>query len=338
MLEQCPKFTGTTTEFAEEGTRRHEWLKAYVTAKMLGRECDIDHDDSDAIQWAGDYILLHAPTSNHSLHIEQKRQWMDGNFNEREGTPDYVCGNHIFDFKWRERDYLAQMADYSQIVFSEGFSECHIHVLFGNIKRVEKYQLNQADAENIVEQILDRLEDPNAQPSACDYCGWCANRLKCPALLKPVLDIVKHREGASDEDRAAFESWLTSGASTSQITDAKTMGMVLRVARIVSDFVDAAEYQAREMAVKQGVIPEGFKLQERKGSRYIASVTEAFNKVGITQEEFLKLCDIKFSDLVDYYMQTDSLSKSTAEKEMERKLGETVQRKPNSVSLVKIKS
>lgn len=341
MLAQCPKFVGTTTEFAEEGARRHEWLKAYVTAKMLGKDTSqtyIDHEDAEAIQWAGDYILLHAPISDHSLHIERKRQWMDGNFNEREGTPDYICGNHLFDFKWRRRDYTAQMADYAQVVFNEGFSECHIHILFGNDKNAEQYELNQADAEYTVANILDAAEDQNAQPSACDYCGWCANRLKCPALIKPVLEIVKHRDGATEEDRKAFESWLASGAHTSDIIDAKTMGVVLRVARVVSDFADAAEYQAKEMAMKQGVIPEGFKLQEKKGNRYVTSVTEAFGKVGIPQEDFLNLCDVKFSALAEYNATTNGLSKSSAEKEMERKLGETVQRKPNSVSLVKIKS
>lgn len=338
MLAQCPKFVGTGGDFAEEGTRRHEWLKAYVTAKMLGKECDIDHEDAEAIQWAGDYILLHAPTSDHSLHIEQKRQWMDGNFNEREGTPDYVCGNHIFDFKWRRRDYTAQMADYAQVVFNEGFDECHVHILFGNDKFVERLDFDEPTAATIVERILEKADSENTHPSACDYCGWCANRLKCSALLKPALDIVKHREGATDEDRQAFETWLTSGAHTSDIIDAKTMGVVLRVARVVSDFADAAEYQAKEMAIKQGVIPEGFKLQEKKGNRYITSVTEAFSKSGIPQDEFLKLCDVKFSGLVEYNQRTNDISKVSSEKEMERKLGETIQRKPNSVSLVKIKS
>ena len=338
MLAQCPKFVGTGGDFAEEGTERHEWLKGYVAAKLLGEPFDIDHEEAEAIQWAGDYIVLHAPYGEHSMHIEEKRQWMDGNFNEREGTPDYICGNHLFDFKWRRRDYLAQMADYAQLVFNEGFSECHVHILFGAEKKAETFTLTPGEAESIVGKILDAAEDPNAQPSACDYCGWCANRLKCSALLKPALGIVKHREGATDEDRAAFESWLTSGAHTSDIIDAKTMGVVLRVARIVSDFADAAEYQAKEMALKQGTVPEGFKLQEKKGNRFITSVTEAFSKSGIPQDEFLKLCDVKFSGLVEYNMQANDVSKVSSEKEMERKLGETVQRKPNTVSLVAVKN
>lgn len=354
MLAQCPRFeSGDVSEFAEQGSVRHEALAACLESfRVLGatEQCKaqvdavlelIDSDeDREAILWAAEYIQLHAPTYDYPLVIEQKATWTGPDFSERTGTPDFICGPVMFDFKWRRRDYTAQMADYACHIFdtmpSMGFiSPVTVHILYGAEKRAEIIKFTSLeDCLRIVGEILERAENPASDPTPCDYCGWCARRLTCPALLKPVAEVIKHREGVTERDRELFTAWLESGAHTTTINDADTMGVVLRIARVVADFSEAAEHMAKEMLIKQGIVPTGFKRQERRGNRYISSVTAAFGKCGLPQDEFLKACDIKFSALVELHQALNGLKKPAAEREMEARLGDIVQRKAPSVSLV----
>lgn len=343
MLAQCPRFqSGDASEFAEQGTVRHQ-----VLASMVGGNKDVTEDevlslldsdeDREAVLWARDYIQLHTPTG-FPLVIEKKAEWTGPSFEMRTGTPDFVAGPVLFDFKWRRRDYTAQMADYACRVFEAGADRVQVHILFGSEKRAEIIHFDCIeDCLRIVGEILERAEDPNAQPTPCDYCGWCARRLVCPALLKPALEVIKHREGLAERDKELFTAWLESGAHTTTISDADTMGVVLRVARVVADFCEAAEHMAKEMALKAGQVPTGFKIQERKGNRYVSSVLAAFGKAGLPQEEFLKACTVKLSDLVDLHQTINGLKKAAAEREMEARLGDIVQRKAPSVSLVAVK-
>ena len=112
------------------------------------------------------------------------------------------------------------------------------------------------------------------------------------------------------------------------------MGQALKIARQIFGWVEAIEHHAKEMAVKQGIIPAGFKIQNRKGNRAISSVIDAFARAGLPQEEFLALCDIKFSSLVEKTMEINGMKKAQAERTVEEKLGEIIQRKAHSLSLV----
>jgi hypothetical protein len=91
---------------------------------------------------------------------------------------------------------------------------------------------------------------------------------------------------------------------------------------------------AKEMAVKQGIVPEGFKLQSRQGNRFVSSVAAAFPLVGMPQETFLGACEIKLTKLTEAYAAFAGMKKAPAEREICNKLGDVVQRKPATMSLV----
>lgn len=327
-LAQCPKFeSGGTSDFAEAGTARHHALSAMLMNNDESLAFALpDESERDAVIWAADYIRLKAPTTDYPLRCEEKREWTGPDFSDREGTPDVTCGNHIFDLKWRRRDYTAQMADYALAVMEHVcFESVTIHILYGAFKQIEVIQLDYATASRIVLDILTRANDPKSEPNPCDYCGWCAKRLTCNALLNRVNTVVENRE-----------DWRLASYHSSEILTAEEMGKALRLAKALGAWCEAVEHHAREMA-RNGIVPEGFKVQERKGNRFIASITEAYSRSGLSQEDFIAACEIKFSSLVELYAAQNGLKKAAAEREMERKLGEVVQRKNSTVSLVSVK-
>lgn len=325
-LAQCPKFeSGGSSEFADAGTVRHHALSAILTGDE-SRSFDLAEDERDGVRWAADYIELHAPTTDHPLICERKREWTGPDFSDREGTPDVTCGNHIFDLKWRRRDYDAQMADYALAVMEEGgFESVTVHIMYAAFRQIDVIHFGLASASRIVLDILIKANDPNAEATPCDYCGWCAKRLTCSALLERANTVAEHRD-----------DWGLASYHSSEILTAEEMGKALRLAKALGKWCESVEHHARELA-RNGIIAEGFKIQERKGNRFIASIMDAYSKAGIEQSDFLSACEIKFSSLVELHASKEGIKKAAAEREMERRLGEVVQRKQSTVSLVSVK-
>src|SRR5262245_59524292 len=83
MLAQSPCFeSGDGNEFEESGTNRHAYLHALYRfdigqeGSQIKQFCANGHllseEEMEAVQWAYDYIKLHAPMSDHPIHFERK--------------------------------------------------------------------------------------------------------------------------------------------------------------------------------------------------------------------------------------------------------------------------
>lgn len=338
MLAACPCWESSGgNDDTNAGTQRH-----IAFARALSNDPepfrDLRKDDHDSVEWAAEYVRMHAPTSDHEMRLEFHLNPLDTEFHpifENGGTADALCGPHLFDLKTRERDYNAQMAAYALAMFQEhGWDQVHVHLLFTETKRPVKFTFTETEAADVVNRIVAAVKEPNRQPTACDYCGWCSKVLNCPAHLSNAVKIARERQELSMQAKVAFEAWVGQGAHTSAIEDPALMGEVLRVARVLANWCDAAEFRAKDMAIKEGKIPSGFKLQSRQGNRFVASVADAFPLVGLPQAEFLKACECKPTLLFETYAGFHGLKKPAAEREVERKLGEVLQRKASTQSLV----
>jgi hypothetical protein len=136
---------------------------------------------------------------------------------------------------------------------------------------------------------------------------------------------------------AQREDWKLETFHSSEIKTTDEMGKALKLARQLAHWCESVEFHAKEMAVKEGAIPSGFKIQQRQGNRFIPSVSDAFGRMAMPQGEFLKACEVKFSRLVEVVAELNGLKKAQAERDVERKLAEAITRKPSSVSLVAVK-
>lgn len=337
ILQQCPLFIGDEQRGEQDktdGTLRHSAL-AHALAGDRTELSALADDEQDKVEWALEYVKTHSPDGQ-PMRIEQRVSVMDDEFQIiTAGTPDVTCGPELFDLKWRERDYDAQMAAYALAMMQEfAWPQVRVHILFAERKFAKVFTVTMEQAMAIVAPIIKSAGNPESQPVACDYCGWCAKRLNCPALTKNAFAVVQAREDISQQQRDDFAAWLALGAKTSELVTPSTAGMALKIARQISDWCEAVEHHAKELAVKQGIVPTGFKLQSRQGNRFIASVTDAFARAGLPQDEFLKACEIKFTGLVEKYAEMNGMKKAQAERTVEEKLGDALQRKSPSMSLV----
>lgn len=318
-LEACPCYEPDQTSDVEQkqaGTLRHEALAAYLSGTE-GWDANLDEHDAEGVAWAGEYIRCHAPMSEHPLQIEEKRTALTDSWEEITGTPDVTCGFALFDLKGRSIDtYAPQMAAYALMT---GFAVVNVHVLYATEKKAKTWRIGRAAAMEVVERIIAKASDPNRQPTACDWCGWCSKRLTCPSVLKGVNAVV-----------AARDDWYLDTYHSTEIETAEQMGKALTIARRLNEWCEAVEHHAREMVTKKGMVPTGFEVKTRRGSREIASVADAFGLAGLPQEAFLKACQVKFSKLVEVTAEFHGMKKAQAERDLDTKLASVIERKPST--------
>lgn len=326
MLAECPKFEGAPSKDTQAGLVRHKAIAAYLGGDERALD-GFEEEEHDHLIWVADYIKLKAPLLDQPLVIEKQRRAVLPNGTPIQGTPDFVCGSEIFDLKWRPRDYGPQMAAYAWMVLDENAkSPIRAHLLFGETETIRVLTFDADSAWAVIKPIIQMTDAPFAVATPCAFCGWCAKKSTCEALVQQVNLALKSNP-----------EWNLPQWHSSKMTTAKEIGLALRIARTLSDWCDSVEFHAREMALKQGVIAEGFALASRRGNRFIADVTEAFQKVGLPQEQFLKACTVRPKTLFDLYAAFHGMKKAPAEREVENKLGATIQRKESTTSLVQEK-
>lgn len=326
MLAECPKFEGTPSEYTEQGTERHTAIAEYLKGNENAFQ-NLSEEEAENLTWAADYIRLAAPLMDHELVIEKKRQGVLPIGLPIEGTPDFTCGDQLFDLKWRPRDYAPQMAAYAWMMMEkEGYDSITAHLLFAQTQTVRKLRFDGDTAWMVMKPIIDRATASFAVPTPCTFCGWCARKLTCEALIQQVNIALKSNP-----------LWDLPQWHSSEMKTAREMGLALKIARTLGDWCESVEFHAKELALKQGIVAEGYKLASRQGNRFIDDIGAAFQKSSLPQEVFLKACSVRPKQLFDLYAEFHGLKKAPAEREVERRLGDTIKRKEPSVSLIEEK-
>lgn len=339
-LKECPRFeSGPAKSFTHDGTKRHEALGSmWVTGlsgelirhKMLSQKWQdqLDDESIEGIHWAGEYISVHAPLADYPLRIESKGTIVDDDFDEvMSGTKDYECGPHLFDIKWRRRNYTEQMAAYALMMMQEhGYESVTVHILFMESKHAEVFKLTEAECWEIINGVRGTAADPNAKPTPCDYCSWCRNQISCEAINERVQAVVDGRE-----------DWELKQYHASKITEPEELAKAIEVARTVKKWADSVEHFAKEFLFLGKEIP-GWEMKAKAGRRVIPSVMDAFARCGMEQDKFLQCCSVQFSKLVESRRVRDGVSKRVAEKELDRMLGDACERAKPSYQLTKIKN
>lgn len=356
MLKQCPCWQPDQYKGADDkdaGKDRHVLLKLILQSTVgwpgpadwnavNAIKTTMPESDVSAVEWAADYIDTHAPNSDFPGRLEYHVNPLDADFRPLfayGGTLDVACGNELFDLKWRERDYGPQMAAYALDLFQEhGWQEVKIHLLFGEPKRAQVFTLDEAGAEKLVFGIVDKVRDPAKQPTPCDYCGWCARRLTCPALVG-----VAERVAVGYSDIEKVKSW-----HPSQMETGDELGLALWVWRtILKKWGESVEYHALEAAQRKGLTIAGFEQKSKSGKAYVANVVEAFKLCGLPQDDFLAGCQVrlntskKYPDqvgLTDLYAKFHGIKPTPAKKDLLKKLEPVVKKTRDSVYLKAVKA
>jgi hypothetical protein len=166
--------------------------------------------------------------------------------------------------------------------------------------------------------------DPDAWPVPCDYCGWCRHAIYCPALKQRV-----------DAVHAGREDWQLANYHASEIEKPEEMGKAFALSKLMEAWCEAVKFHANKMAFQDGKDIPGTVKRTRAGNRFITDTEAAFGCMSMDQESYLKACEAKFTQLVQWFRTTHGMSEAKAKKEVEKRLGDLLQRKPTSYFLKK---
>lgn len=282
-------------------------------------------EDIEGVKWAHDYILAMAPTADYPILNEKWIRIMRGGISILDGTADAICGDHVFDLKWRERDYDAQMAAYALGVMQmRNTQEATVHILFGESKQVKRYSITRSEAEAIVCSIVDYVMAPDTICKPSEYCSWCRHVSACPILT-----------GKANAVGTALQVYTVESLG---VATADNVSMTLNLAEAVTVWAVAVKEKAKELAFSGMEIP-GYVVREKSGNREIAPehINAAFGLLDIPVDQFMQACKVSITNLESILSDVHGLTKKDAKETLNTKLYGIIETKPSVKMLVKSK-
>jgi hypothetical protein len=206
-LAECALFTnaGGTSDAAARGTM----IDVAIRELMLGNDTPFEAlpaEDKPSAQWG--LVTLRALGKGSLVETREEYLAMEVPGLSKVGTADAVCVDEMWvaDIKTGQvRSYRAQLAAYALACMNDNFADQWVaHVVYVDQRVVRSYEFTRPLAEQIVAGILSRATSPEAEPTPCEYCTWCANFNSCTAIVRQsseALALVKG-ERSLDEIRA----------------------------------------------------------------------------------------------------------------------------------------
>lgn len=315
ILSQCSQYESKGgNEYTDAGTLRHEAIQAYYEGfKNESALAELSLDDQESVKWAVDQLELFAPVDSYVPEFEQRLKFKSEKYQPwlpNGGQIDIRVGNFVIDIKSRPRVYYKQMLAYACLIFDNhpDINNLYFYLLFTESRSIARYTFHRHDAFTKLEQVITSINEDESC-NRCDYCGWCRKVATCPEYLEPAKAIYKSWHGKEAE----FLAGLKIG---DKIDDPDQLGELLDFAKAVETWAEAIKDYANEKANVDGIIPTGFKMIERAGSRFVTDIIGAYENSRLQPSEFIELCSITFGKIVDAYRQKFELTKSQAEKQV----------------------
>lgn len=296
-LNACPLWKSEGGAAANHGTLLHQALYDLKTKGQYNRE-GLTLDDEIMIEWCAERVPEWSEYEKRVI-IRDDATGEELTF----GTADAICRDGdtsiVTDYKFGMRhDYRAQMAAYALGAMQEhGTHSAVCGVLYGRLKSEEIYRFNYNDAYKIVNGIIKKAK-AGGEPKVNDFCGWCANKLHCPAFTGVVR--------ATGADVVPIDD--------SQLIDPAVIATALEVADKALQWAERVKARAKELA-ESGVKVPGWKLSERTTRREVQDITGACKATGIRPDAFLQACSVKIGELEKlYYDEVGAKSKAEAKR------------------------
>jgi len=187
-----------------------------------------------------------------------------------------------WDFKTGQiYDYEAQAAAYCYGNMEREFAdEWTLHLLFTDQKIVVTHHFNLAEARAIVERIIAAYNDPDKQPSACQFCSWCVKKSTCLQIVKPAEQTLR-----------VVNNEVSIDTLKTQLAEPEKLGKFLKACNIFKkELWDWAKEEARERIERGEVVP-GWRISKAKGKEEFTpeSVAFAAQSCGVTYKELAEL-------------------------------------------------
>ena len=261
-LDLCPCFESNPVSgpAAERGTR----MDVAFRGLLMGERkpfLALTEDEQDSVMWAvnqaitlsqgkgiiTDESLLKVATP-HLSHVGTE----DTRVEALSLSMDLKSG--------QSRSYHKQQAAYALGNMARTFAtEWECVLLFCDQKEVVHYRYTYEEADAWVKGIVQSATDPDRQPCANEYCGWCVKADTCVARTTPVVETLAVVE--SQPTGVSLEA-LKAGL----LADPERLGAFLTTNAIFEEFVDDLKIKAKVL-MKEEVVP-GWKLQKEAGREH----------------------------------------------------------------------
>jgi len=169
-----------------------------------------------------------------------------------------------------------------------------------------------------------------------EQCRWCRAKHVCPeALAIPsalplALNVPPDTDIASRSNGDALRSRL-------QVMTGDQLGKMLEAAKVAEWVIDQVKAHAKQR-LADGEKIDGWTLKPGRNRRTVTSAAEALKRINgpaatLTLEQFLACVSVKISELDAVFKTATSLKSTDAKAELERRLGDVIERKTDQPSL-----
>jgi superfamily II DNA or RNA helicase len=289
-LSICPGYKGgkssaTAMAAAEQGTRCHA---ACETGDLKG----LSEEEQMLVEMAMGY---EAEVAEGSLEIKREicvevfDQWgfLDTLIIKPDGKADIV------DFKFgimpvREAEKNIQMKAYTYGVWVmfPSIKQITVHLVQPKLDTISFHTWDRdRDMEALgaeIKLVIERAKrahadffNPDVEATfapLCEACDFCGNRARCRPLARKLVKITSKYD-------PAFGVLDDPIIRPGEIKDPKTMGLLLRAAKIASKWAEDVQSAALEQALVEGIVPEDFRLVEVNKPRRINSPLLAYEAI-----------------------------------------------------------
>ena len=265
-LDLCPCFESNPVSgpAAERGTR----MDVAFRGLLMGERkpfLALTEDEQDSVMWAvnqaitlsqgrgiiTDESLLKVVTP-HLSHVGTE----DGRVEALSLSMDLKSG--------QLRSHHKQQAAYALGNMARTFSnEWECVLLFCDQKEVVHYRYTYEEADAWVKGIVQSATDPDRQPCANEYCGWCVKADTCVARTAPVVETLAVVETLSVAETPGVS---LEALKAGLLADPERLGAFLTTNAIFEEFVDDLKIKAKVL-MKEEVVP-GWKLQKEAGREH----------------------------------------------------------------------
>lgn len=279
----CYESAGGTSPAASRGTKIDAITRRMIAGEMEAWKELTDPKDQQAAKNGYDLIMgLIQPGTE--LETRESELWVKTPGMEHIGTEDCRAVKLRSSYDWKTGqtyDYEPQMAAYALGNMTRFFEpEWTCYIIYTDQNRVEEFRFTMDSATEIVERIIRSYNDPEKQPTSCQYCSWCAKKSTCPQVVKPTEQTLR-----------VVNNEVSIDTLKGQLADPEKLGKFLKACNIFKkELWDWAKDEAKERLTRGEEVP-GWRLSTVKGKVEFTPdvVAEAAQSSGATYKELAEL-------------------------------------------------
>lgn len=260
-LDLCPCFESNPVSgpAAERGTR----MDLAFRGLLMGERqpfLALSDDEQDSVMWA--VSMAKELAEGHEIITDEALLKVTTPHLTHEGTEDarVEARSRSMDLKSGQlRSYHKQQAAYALGNMARTFTtEWECVLLFCDQREVVHYRYTYEEADAWVKGIVQSATDPNRQPCANEYCGWCVKKDRCQQVVEPVTQTL-----------ATVESSVSlADVRQGILADPDRLGKFLKQASIFEkELLKPLKDATKEIIAANGEVP-GWKLQHQTGSEF----------------------------------------------------------------------